>query len=148
MTVGMFNERVREILEKVSTYGGFGEYPATIRLVLTRYLRFSEIGHRGSHLSFKRHGPWVNTSTGSFTSPNTVWGDGTKTGIEYRSGKHREAKGILSGTHWRRVLGDVFWWKLGEFSEQQKLWDLTISSRGTHPAIIPPSTRDPESMKS
>ena len=142
-----FDIKVKKILERVSTYGGFGEFPATIRLVLTRYLRFSELGHRGSHLSFKRHGPWVNTSPGSLSSPNTVWGDGTKTGIEYRSGKHRKAKGILQGTEWKRVLTDVFWWKLGEFSVQQELWDLTISSRGTDPRIMPPSPRDLESMK-
>ena len=145
--MGMFNERVREILEKVSTYGGSGEYLATIRLVLTRYLRFQELPHRGSHLLFKRYGPWVNTNPGSFTSSNTVWGDGSRTGIAYRSGKHRKHKGSLHGSEWSRVLNDVFWWKRGESALQQQLWDRTISSKGTDPEIMPPSSRDPKSMK-
>ena len=142
-----FDIKVKKILEKVATYGGSGEYPATIRLTLTRFLRFNEVGHRGSHLSFKRYGPWVNSNPASFSSPNTVWGDGTRTGIEYRSGKHRKAKGILRGNEWNRVLNDVFWWKQGEFSVQQQLWARAISSRGTDPEIVPPGPRDPESMK-
>ena len=147
MAMRMFNERVREILEAIKPFGGSGEYFATIKFVLVRYLRFQEEGHKGSHLALKRHGPWIGTNPNSRMSPNSVWGDGSRTGMLYKAGKHRQHKGLLQGSEWKRVLNDVFWWHRDDFATQQKLWNLAISSKGTDPATMPPGPRDPNSMR-